>query len=77
VLKYLNLCSEEFYLKAQGYLPETLWSIWEGDLRRIIGSPLMQREWASLRAEFLAHRPFLEYVESVQAEYKTATAAHA
>jgi hypothetical protein len=77
VLKYLNLCSEEFYLRTQGYLPEALWSIWEVDLKRIIGSPLLQREWPYLRTEFLSHRPFLQYVERVQAECVVAKATHA
>ena len=77
VLKYLNLRSEEYYLTRHGYLAESLWRIWEGDLKRIIGSPLLQREWPSLRAEFLSHKNFLEYVERVQAEYKTSNAAHA
>ena len=30
VLKYLNLCSEEYYLTTHGYLAKSLWSIWEG-----------------------------------------------
>lgn len=66
VLKYLNLCSEEFYLTAHGHLSKSLWRIWEADLKRIIGSPLLQREWPTLRTEFLSHRDFLEYVERVQ-----------
>jgi hypothetical protein len=77
VLQYLNLCSEEFYLMKNGYLDKGLWRIWEGDLTRIIRSPLLQREWRSLRPEFEAHHDFLEYVESVQVECKTANAAHA
>ncbi len=77
VLKYLNLCSEEFYLRARCYLPEDLWGIWEGDLKRIIASPLFQREWIHLRGEFLSHPQFLDYVEHVQAEHTKANAAHA
>jgi hypothetical protein len=77
VLKYLNLCSEEYYLMKNGYLAKPLWRIWEGDLKRIIGSPLLQREWSSLRQEFLSHQAFLEYVEQVQTQYKKANAAHA
>jgi len=77
VLKYLNLCSEEFYLTRHGYLAHSLWQIWEVDLKRIIRSPLLQREWPSLRAEFLAHQTFLDYVEQVQGECETANAAHA
>ena len=74
VLKYLNLCSEEFYLTTHGYLSKSLWHIWESDLKRIIGSPLLQREWLALRAEFLSHQEFLEYVERVQDECKNSNA---
>jgi hypothetical protein len=77
VLKYLNLCSEEYYLMKHGYLAESVWSIWEGDLKRIIGSPLWQREWLSLRPEFVSHQDFLEYVERIQAEYRISNVAHA
>jgi hypothetical protein len=75
VLKYLNLCSEEYYLTRHGYLSESLWRIWEGDLKRIIASPLLKRELPSLRPEFLSHKDFLDYVERVQAETQAATAA--
>jgi hypothetical protein len=65
VLKYLNLCSEEYYLTQNGYLPKTLWCIWEADLKRIVASPLVRREWSLLRSEFLSHAAFLEFVESI------------
>jgi len=77
VLKYLNLCSEEYYLTKHGYLDESVWHIWEADLKRIIASPLLQREWPVLRTEFQAHEDFLHYVERVQAQYKTPNSAHA
>lgn len=69
LLKYLNLRSEEYYLTTHGYLSKSLWCIWEADLKRIVGSPLLQREWPILRTEFLSHQGF--YVEQVQREYKT------
>lgn len=65
VLRYLNLCSEEYYLTKHGFLAEDLWRIWEGDLRRMIASPMLRREWNSLRDEFVSHQEFLEYVEGV------------
>jgi hypothetical protein len=77
VLKYLNLCSEEYYLREHGYLAKSVWRIWERDLKRIIGSPLCQREWLSLRPEFVSHPDFLEYVEHIQSEYRSANAQHA
>lgn len=65
VLSYLNLCSEEFYLWERKYLsPE----IWERELKRTLRSPLIQREWRSLKVEFEAYPEFLEYVESSIAE---------
>ncbi len=77
VLKYLNLCAEEYYLRKHGYLAESVWRIWEGDLNRIVGSPLLQREWPSLRTEFVSHQDFLEFVERIQDEHRTSKATHA
>jgi hypothetical protein len=77
LLKYLNLCSEEYYLWKNGYLAKTVWAVWEGDLKRMIASPLLQREWPDLRAEYLSHQDFMEYVERIQAEKKVSRAAAA
>ncbi len=71
VLKYLNLCSEEFYLWRKHYLSEDIWNIWESDLKRMIGSPLLRREWQSLRREFLSHPTFLQFVDEVQSTTST------
>jgi hypothetical protein len=68
VLKYLNLCAEEYYLTCHHYLSGSLWKIWEGDLKRVLRSPLLEREWRRLRTEFVSNREFLAYVERVQAE---------
>jgi hypothetical protein len=69
LLKYLNLCSEEYYLWKHKYLDRTVWVVWEGDLKRIIGSPLLQREWPKLKAEYVSHPDFLEYVECIQVNH--------
>ncbi len=66
ILKYLNLCSEEFYLWKNGYLETKIWRIWEVDLKRMVASPLVKREWLHLRKEFVSHPLFLRFVESVQ-----------
>ena len=75
LLKYLNLCSEEYYLWRNGYLAKTVWAVWEGDLKRMIASPLLQREWRDLRAEYASHPEFREYVEGVQAENRASRVA--
>jgi hypothetical protein len=65
-LRYLNLCSEEFYLWKRGYIEEGVWNIWEGEMRRTIASPLYRREWRTLRKEFELYPEFHRYVEDVQ-----------
>jgi hypothetical protein len=68
VLRYLNLCSEEFYLCRAGYLSKGVWSIWEAELQRTLASPLLVREWAKLRQEFGAYSEFVLYVDAIQAK---------
>jgi hypothetical protein len=66
VLRYLNLCSEEFYLCKEGLLSPKVWRIWECELRRTLASPLVRREWRSLRREFRSYPEFHDYVDSAQ-----------
>lgn len=65
-LKYLNLCSEEFYLCKRGYLAKDVWKIWECELHRTLQSPLFMREWGKLSGEFGSYPEFRKYVEEVQ-----------
>jgi hypothetical protein len=66
VLRYLNLCSEEFYLCQRGYLAKDVWKIWEAELKRTLQSPLVKREWGALNNEFQAYPEFQLYVEAAQ-----------
>lgn len=68
VLRYLNLSSEEYYLWRKGYLSTDVWTIWEAELRRMLRSPLLVREWAALRSEFESYPEFVWYVDKVQRE---------
>jgi hypothetical protein len=63
VLKYLNLCSEEFYLRKKGYIARDVWSIWEDELNRTLRSTLFRREWEGLRDEFVSYPEFRDFVE--------------
>jgi hypothetical protein len=67
-LKYLNLCSEEFYLWRKGYIEDKVWQIWQTELQRTLRSPLYRREWLALKKEFEAYPEFLQYVERIQAQ---------
>jgi hypothetical protein len=66
VLRYLNLCSEEFYLRQKKYLSVHVWRIWEAELNRTLRSALVVREWRRLSREFQSYPEFLAYVEGVQ-----------
>ena len=75
VLRYLNLCSEEFYLCKRRYLSRDIWTIWEGELQRTLKSPLLRREWEQLRHEFAAYTEFAEYVDTAQSRQVESTPA--
>jgi hypothetical protein len=62
VLRYLNLCSEEFYLHETKYLSEKVWLIWEDEMVRTLRTPLFRREWAKLINEFDCYPKFQAFV---------------
>ncbi len=68
VLRYLNLCSEEFYLWKSGYLSTRIWAIWERELQRTLASQLYRREWQKVACEFEAYPEFCGYVRASQNE---------
>jgi len=70
VLRYLNLCSEEYYLFKKRWLYKETWKIWEGELIRTLQTPLFRREWKGLSGEFEAYPAFKEYVDKIQKESK-------
>lgn len=67
LLRYLNLCSEEFFLYRSGFLSERIWTIWQPEIERMLRSPLFKREWQIIRAEFKSYPVFFAFVEKVQA----------
>src|ERR1043165_3170169 len=77
VLKYLNLSSEEFYMWKSKYLADKVWKIWEHELKRMLQSKLIEREWQKLRKEFESYPEFLEFVEKAQEEKQRVSAESA
>ena len=66
VLRYLNLCSEEYYLWRRGFLDKEIWGIWSEELERMLRSNLVRREWPKLKREFDSYTEFQEYLEALQ-----------
>lgn len=67
ILRYLNLCSEEFFLYRKGFLSKQIWAIWKPEIERMLRSPVMRREWECLRNEYKAYPDFFAFVEKAQA----------
>jgi len=67
ILKYLNLSSEEFYLWKSKYVDDKVWKIWEDEIKRMVKSPLLQREWSFIHKEFDGYPDFKRFVETQQA----------
>ncbi|MEP6925862.1 MAG: hypothetical protein ABI954_15450 [Pyrinomonadaceae bacterium] len=68
ILRYLNMCSEEFYFWQSKYIDDKVWKIWEHELRRMLSSKLVMREWQKLEPEFQSYPEFLSFVKKAQAE---------
>lgn len=66
MLRYLNLCSEEFHLKHTGYLAPEVWGLWRQELEWTLRKPLYVSGWPELRHEFESYPEFLKYVDEVQ-----------
>lgn len=68
VVRYLNVCSQEFYLHRRRYLANDIWSIWEAEIERNLAGDLLQREWPALREEYASFSEFRAYVDGLQAD---------
>jgi hypothetical protein len=69
-LKYLNLCSEEYYLWRAGFLDRGLWKIWEKDIKATLRSNLIEREWPKLECRFGSYSEFSNWVGKVRTANK-------
>lgn len=66
LLRYLNLCSEEYHLMKTGYLAQEVWGLWQRELEWTLKKRLYSSGWPELRSEFASYPEFLEYVDSIQ-----------
>ena len=66
MIRYLNLCSEEFYLLKSGYLAREVWQTWQRELERTLRTRLYRSGWEDLQAEYESYPEFVAYVERVQ-----------
>jgi hypothetical protein len=54
----------EFYsLRRQGYVSNSIWSIWESDITRLLNTASFLQEWNSIRERFDTHPDFVVWVQ--------------
>lgn len=66
LLRYLNFCSEEFFLCRAGFVSKKIWDIWQPEIERALRSPDLRREWRRIRIEFREYPDFFAFVEKTQ-----------
>ena len=67
-LRYLNLCSEEFYLWKRRLLSSKVWEIWEEEMKRALASEPYLEAWHHLRPQFDSFAEFSAHVDMIQSE---------
>lgn len=67
-IKYFNFCSEEFYLQKKGYMSQEVWRVWEADMKRLLKTSFLKKEWESLRSHYKSFPEFFKYVEGVYSD---------
>ncbi|BBX34844.1 hypothetical protein MMAG44476_34731 [Mycolicibacterium mageritense DSM 44476 = CIP 104973] len=65
-LRYLNLCSEEFYLKKRCLLSARVWGIWKTEMTSTLASRPYRDAWQQLRPHFSSYPEFSEFVDDCQ-----------
>ena len=69
VLLYLNLCSEEFYMWQAFYISHKVWTIWEGDIKRVLQTDLIRSAWKDLSEKDLSEKDLSE--KGLSEEFKS------
>jgi hypothetical protein len=66
--RVLAILSQEFYLYRKGYLGKDIWMIWEPGIKDILRSPLVARDWDTVRHRYDVFPEFAEYASKVRHE---------
>jgi hypothetical protein len=58
----LQFVADVYHLHKAGYISNSLWSLWEREIKRTLNGPLFVREWSAVAAEFSHDKDFLDYM---------------
>jgi hypothetical protein len=66
--RYLNLCSEEYYLFQRGKIDKKTWAIWTNGIRDTVRLPCFLSTWAALRMEYEYVAGFCDFMDRLCSE---------
>jgi hypothetical protein len=58
----LQFVNDVYHLHKAGYISNSLWRLWEREIKRTLRGPLFVREWSAVAPEFSHDKDFLDYM---------------
>ncbi len=65
IVRYLNLCSEEWFLAKRGYLDRAIWEVWWSEMVRKMSTAAGSRAWDRVKANFDTFDGFAKQVDAI------------
>ena len=65
---YFDLCSEEFHLRQEGFIPDKVWENWVEGMRLTVKRPIYQTSWTILSQYY--NQDFLKFMNHEIINYK-------
>ena len=64
VVRYFNLCAEEFYLNKCGLITPEVWTLWQKQIRGMFSEKFVATVWKSVKPQYEDQGDFYAFVES-------------
>jgi len=61
----VQFIADVYYLRRGGYIPKSLWVLWEREITRTLSGRVFAREWTKIQAEFSHNPEFLRFLSTL------------
>jgi hypothetical protein len=61
----VQFIADVYYLRKTGYIPKSLWVLWEREITRTLNGPVFEREWTKIRSEFSHDSEFIHFLSTL------------
>ena len=68
----VQFIADVYYLRKTGYIPKSLWALWEREIARTLSGRVFEREWTKIRSEFSHDSEFLHFLSTLSHRKRTA-----